>query len=172
MSNIEVFLIAAQTLDGFIGRDKEDSSLNWRSKADGRFFIEKTKQAGAVVMGSTTFATMRRPMPGRKHYVLTSNPDKFVEYDASVVVAINGSAHEVVKKAVSDGYSQLAVCGGGSVYTQFLKSGLVDRVYLTIEPVFFGEGIKLFDQPILEHLHLEQVINLTEQTIVLDLVRN
>jgi dihydrofolate reductase len=30
----------------------------------------------------------------------------------------------------------------------FLKSGLINKIYLTIEPIIFGSGIKLFNEPI------------------------
>ncbi|MCA9372507.1 dihydrofolate reductase [Candidatus Woesebacteria bacterium] len=163
---MEVFIIAAVTLDGFVGRNKTHSSIDWRSKEDGQFFIEKTKEAGALVMGSTTFATMRRPMPGRQHYVLTSDPSQYAEYDPKAVLGLTASPEEVVAQAQSDGYTQLAVCGGSSVNTQFMQAGVVTTLYLSIEPVLFGQGIALFNDPIQPKLRLLETRHLSEQTIL------
>lgn len=163
---MHVFIIAAISADGFISRYDEHSSISWRSKEDGQFFIQKTKEAGALVMGATTFGTMRRPMPGRKHYVLTRDPSKFAEYDKSVVEAVTLTPAEIVKKAEDDGYTQLAVCGGSSVYAQFSKAGFVDRLFLTYEPVLFGQGIPLFSDPMEQWLHLESTTNLSDQTVL------
>jgi dihydrofolate reductase len=169
--DMEVFLIAALTLDGFLGRDEQHSSINWRSQADADFFISKTKEARSVVMGSRTFLTMKRPMPGRKHFVLTSDPSKFEQYDSEQVLAMTATPQEVVDQAIKDGFEQLAICGGSSVYTQFVEADLVDRFYLTIEPLFFGEGIGLLNKPMSKHLKLVAVHQISDQSIVLELTR-
>ncbi len=166
---MEVFIIAALSLDGFLGRSADHSSITWRSKEDSDFFMQKTREACAVVMGSTTFSTMRRPMPGRKHYVLTSNTQQYSSYDENLVVGLNFQPKQVVELAKQDGYSQLAICGGSSVYTQFMQAGLVDKLYLTIEPVLFGQGIKLFNDSIEANLNLVQTHHLSDQTIVQEL---
>jgi len=168
---MEVFLIVALTVDGFVGRDAHHSSINWRSQADGDFFIAKTKEAGVVVMGSRTFLTMKRPMPGRKHYILTSEPEKFATYDPDQVLAMTATPQEIVAKATADGFKKLAVCGGSSVYTQFVEADVVDKFYLTIEPVFFGDGVRLFNQPMAKHLQLADVHRISEQTTVLEYQR-
>lgn len=169
--SMEVFLIVALTADGFVGRSEGHSSITWRSKADGTFFIEKTKQAGVVVMGSTTFKTMRRPMPGRKHYVLTSNPHQFSEYDPAVVLPMGGTPQEIIAQAKADGYEQLALCGGSSVYSQFAAADAIDRYFITIEPILFGEGIRLFSESLEQHLKLVQVHQISDQSIVLEYER-
>jgi hypothetical protein len=53
---------------------------------------------------------------------------------------------EVIKLLESRGVKQVAICGGARVYREFLVAGLVDEMYVTIEPVFLGEGIKLFGE--------------------------
>lgn len=35
------------------------------------------------------------------------------------------------------------VAGGSSIYSQFLSEGLITEVFLTVEPVLFGDGIPL-----------------------------
>jgi dihydrofolate reductase len=55
---------------------------------------------------------------------------------------------ELIEKLEKEGVKDLAVCGGATIYTMFLKSGLINKIYLTIEPIIFGSGIKLFNEPI------------------------
>ncbi|MEK7152944.1 MAG: dihydrofolate reductase, partial [Patescibacteria group bacterium] len=65
------------TADGFIGRDASHLS-DWTSPEDKKLFIRLTKEAGVMVMGSRTFATIGRALPGRKTIVYTSKPEDFV----------------------------------------------------------------------------------------------
>jgi dihydrofolate reductase len=51
---MKVFLIAAVTADGFIGRDASHLA-DWTSPEDKKLFRKLTTEAGVVVMGSKTF---------------------------------------------------------------------------------------------------------------------
>ena len=62
---IHTFIIAAQTVDGFIAKDPSEISTAWTSGADKKFFVERTKKAGVVVMGSKTFETIGKPLKDR-----------------------------------------------------------------------------------------------------------
>ena len=49
-----------------------------------------------------------------------------------------------------------------------MQAGVVDKLYLTVEPVLFGEGIKLFNQSLDIKLKLESVKKLSPQTLLLE----
>ena len=68
----KVFIIAAVSADGFIAKDSQHAAL-WTSKADKKRFIELTKRAGVVVMGSTTYKTLGRPLKERVNIVYSKN---------------------------------------------------------------------------------------------------
>ena len=36
----------------------------------------------------------------------------------------------------------------------FIEAGVVDTIYLTVEPIIFGKGINLFNKEMLHHLKL------------------
>ncbi len=138
-----ITLIAAISADGKIGQAPGQSSLEWTSKEDTRFFVEKTKEIGTVVMGNTTFKTFGKPLKGRRLIVMTHtiSPERAervegIEFTSESVLAL-------VARLENEGVTHLAVCGGASVYSQFLQSGLVNELFLTVEPVLFGEGIPL-----------------------------
>jgi dihydrofolate reductase len=144
---MKVFIIAATTVDGFIGRDAEHLATTWTSEVDKRIFSQLTKQAGTIVMGSRTYATIGRPLPGRRTIVCTTQQIDGVETTSK-------TPKELVEQLKAEGVQELAVCGGAYVYSQFMQAGVVDELYLDVEPVVFGAGVPLFGQPLQAKLQL------------------
>jgi dihydrofolate reductase len=143
-----VTLIAAVSADGKIARDAGQSSLDWTSREDKRFFMEKTKQIGTVVMGRSTFETIGKPLPGRRTVVLSRKGHEATGLrpggaEAGTVEFTDEPLAELVARLEREGATGLAVCGGATVYSQFLKAGLVDELFLTVEPMLFGTGVPL-----------------------------
>ncbi len=169
MAAMHVFLIAALTADGYIARGVAEISTKWTSKSDAQFFTERTKQAGVCIMGSSTFDTINRPLPGRVSIVLSRTPEKYSQW-GDQVRGVNMQLEELLTMLADEGYSEVAVCGGTSVYTQFMRAGLVERLYLTTEPVVFGTGLKLFNATLHSEIKLEKTHHLSEQTIVQEYV--
>jgi dihydrofolate reductase len=180
-NKLHVFGIAAVSKDGFIGRSEDHVSTDWTSQEDKAWFWERTKQAGAVVMGSTTFFATRKPgwpLPDRMNYVLTRDPvgvwQRYPEDEQARLkqktnlVYLTATPQETIQRATADQFAELAVCGGTSVYTEFLP--LMKTLYLTREPIELGQGLPLIeglDMPALEAM-LEQEFVLVEEKIVND----
>lgn len=161
---MQVILLAAISVDGKIAERTDQTSLDWTSKEDTKFFVEKTKEVGVVIMGRKTFETIGKPLKGRRVIVLSREvngmtpasgpadssrlfpsagdhavfsvipPEGIVEY-------VNLSPHHLLKRLENEGHDAVVVAGGSSVYSQFLRDGLVTDLYLTVEPVLFGTGI-------------------------------
>jgi len=168
---MNVFIIAAMSADGFIARRSDQKSTIWTSQEDKQWFVQKTKEAKVCVMGRTTFETIGAPRSGRSILVLSSAGKTTLEaqdVELGQVTQIAFSPTKLVVRLQELGVEHLAVCGGSSVYTQFLQAGLVDRLFLTIEPVLFGQGISLFNQPLENKIELVQAHDLSEQTKVLE----
>lgn len=157
---MKVFIIAALTADGFIGRSS-DHFPDWTGKADKQFFTEVTKQAGLMIMGRSTYDTIGRPLPGRKTIVYTSR-----SIDNHEVETTQLHPAELLTELEDQGYSEVAICGGQAIYDLFLASGLVDEVYLTIAPVLFGKGLTLAKTEVATSLKLLDVAKLDDDTIV------
>jgi dihydrofolate reductase len=160
---MKVFIIAALTADGFIGRDAGHLA-DWTSPEDKKLFVSLTKQAGTMVMGARTFATIGKALPGRKTIVYTSKPEAF---SVEGVEATNEAPEVLLRRLAGEGIEQVAICGGASIYGLFMRAGLVDELYLTIEPVLFGAGITLFDAPTQTKLHLLESRPLNDNTVLL-----
>jgi dihydrofolate reductase len=164
---MHVFLIAAVTLDGYIAREVGQNSTTWTSPEDTQWFRQRTKEAGAVVMGSKTYDTVGRPMPNRLNVVMTRKLEKYSE-TADNIWFTNASPQEILLNLEEKGYTEVAICGGSSVYSLFMKHNLIQTLYVTIEPLVFGRGVPLFTETLDHQLRLTEVRNLSEQTLLLE----
>jgi len=146
---MNVFLIAAISVNGKIAQETNQSSLEWTSKEDTAFFIEKTKEIGTVIMGEKTFETIGKPFKGRRSIVLTQDVELMKQKYAEVnenetrLEFVKESPVDLIHRLESEGVSSVIIGGGSYVYSSFLREGLVTELYLTVEPVLFGNGIPL-----------------------------
>lgn len=165
---MHITIIMTQTLDGKIGKDR-DHIADWSSKADKKAFAAESKKLGVIIMGSSTFDTIKRPLPERLNIILTSQPEKYKEYEQpDVLEFFNGSPAEVVKMLESRGHQTAALGGGAKTNAAFLKAGLVDEILLSITPLIFGRGISLAEGEDLDlKLELLETNMLDEATLQL-----
>nr|AIA16737.1 RibD C-terminal domain protein [uncultured bacterium] len=160
---MKVFLIAAVTADGYIARHG-DHAADWTSKEDKQVFVRLTKEAGVMVMGSRTFATINRALPERRTVVYSSKPDHITVPGIEVT---NEAPGDLVRRLEKEGANGLAVCGGATIYDLFMQAGVVDELYLTVEPVTFGRGITLFNTPLDLSLKLLETEQLGSNSVLL-----
>lgn len=137
---MKVFLIAALSADGFIGRNA-DHLADWTSPEDKKHFVALTKQAGVMVMGARTFATIGRALPGRRTIVYTNNPERIT---TTGIETTGEPPTELIARLACEGAAGVAICGGASIYSLFMRAKVIDELYLTIEPTLFGHGVPLF----------------------------
>ena len=139
---MEIILLAAVTLDGKIARHAAHLS-DWTSPEDKQVFRTETRRAGVIIIGHNTFRTLRRPLPGRLHIVLTHaladkvNIPGAVEYTTATPAAIAADL-------AGRGFARAILVGGAQVNALFLAADLVDEIWLTVEPIIFGQGVALF----------------------------
>jgi dihydrofolate reductase len=160
---MQTFIIAAQSLDGFIAKNKEQSSMSWNSKEDKMRFVELTKRAGVVVMGSATYETFLKPLKDRRTIVYSRSKKHYPGVEVT-----NEAPTDLIARLQNEGVKEIAICGGSQIYTLFMKSGLIESIYLTIEPIFFGSGISLFTEPINQKLSLVSCEKTEHNTLLLE----
>ena len=158
---MQAFIIAALTADGFIGKSSQHLT-DWTSKEDKHFFVEKTKQAGVVVFGQNTFETIGKPLKDR----LTIVYSKDKQYEG--VEVTQKEPQELLEDLAKRGYKEVAICGGATIYTMFMQAGVVDKLYLSVEPVLFGQGLTLFNKELDKKLELVSVQKLGDHTVLLE----
>jgi dihydrofolate reductase len=138
---MHVILMVAITVDGKIARDA-DHFPDWTGKADKRLYVDITKKAGVMIMGSTTFDTIGRVLPDRKTVVMTRNPDR--QSDRDDLVFTQAPPERIISDLASQGYQEAVVVGGSKINHLFAERGLIDELILTISPYVFGSGLSIF----------------------------
>ena len=165
---MKTFLIAVISADGFIARNPEEFSLDWTSKEDTKFFRSRTRGT-VVVMGATSYKilykAMGRGMPKRLNVVYTKTPEEFKGHN---IKTTEKEPANLLVELEQEGHSEVAIIGGSTIYTLFLKAGVIDTIYLTVEPVLFGKGVPLFNEPLDAKLKLASSQKLNDSTLLLE----
>ena len=119
---MKTILIMAITLDGKIGRDPTHF-VDWTGKEDKKIFVKLTRDAGVIIMGSTTFDTIGRILPGRKNIVITRNKNR-VSNDKDLLFTDNEPLL-ILEDLESEGFKTVAMIGGSQINSLFLKAKLI-----------------------------------------------
>jgi dihydrofolate reductase len=118
---MRISCIAAMSENGVIGRD---GGIPWRLPADLARF-KKTTMGHAIVMGRRTWESLgKKPLPGRRHVVITRRKG----YSVPAGVDVVASFEEALERL--RGEDEVFVVGGEKVYAAALP--VADRVYLTV----------------------------------------
>jgi dihydrofolate reductase len=132
MNHPEITLILARAANGVIGAD---GKMPWHLPADLRRFKQLT-MGRPMIMGRKTFDSLPAVLEGRRHIVLTRDPD-WQDEGAEPVASVE----EALKLANAP---HVMVIGGAEIYRLFLA--LADRIELTevgLEP----KGDAVIDYP-------------------------
>jgi dihydrofolate reductase len=167
---MHVSLMVAVTVDGKIARTV-DHFPDWTGKADKRLYVDITKNAGVMIMGSTTYDTIGRPLPGRKSVVMTRNPDR--HSDREDLVFTSAAPEAVLADLAKQGYDQAVVVGGAQINHLFAASGLIDELIVTVSPNVFGNGLSIFSDAVNMRLRLKRFWLLDDDTLCMryDVIR-
>jgi dihydrofolate reductase len=164
--------IVAQSLDGHITKhDSEGTSFT--SKEDQVYFRQVLKTFDCSLFGARTFEASKAGIlkslsPERLRVVWTRTPEKFAQYEQKGSLEFYaGSLKELFATLEPKGKTRCAVLGGTSVYTECIRQNLVDELWLTLEPVAFGSGKKIFEGKIDTRFELLGIENLSRDTLLL-----
>ena len=133
----------AISVNGMIA-NKEDDNTSWISEMEWNSYSSAVRNAGCLVVGRRTY------------HILTKQPE-FSEFKDVEVVAVSSknfptleknhhvanSAKEALDKLKD--FETVIIAGGGILNSSFLKEGLIDEIYLDIEPIALGKGINIFE---------------------------
>jgi dihydrofolate reductase len=132
MNHPEIVLILARADNGVIGKE---GRLPWHLPADLRHFKALTQNT-PMIMGRKTFDSLPGLLDGRRHIVLTRDPE-WAEEGAEAAATVE----DAIRLANAP---HISVIGGAEIYTQFLP--LADRIELT-EVHVEAEGDTSFELP-------------------------
>ena len=145
---MHVTLLTAQSLDGFITRHDTPGS-GFASPEDQKHFHAALEGFDCSVMGSVTYRGARelictKPMAKRLRVVLTRTPaEHAAEAQPGSLEFTKDAPGKVLASLGRRGFTRCVLLGGAQVHGLFLSAGLVDEIWLTIEPVLFGGGTPL-----------------------------
>ncbi|MBI2405635.1 dihydrofolate reductase [Candidatus Microgenomates bacterium] len=162
---MKVVLYMAVTGNGYIAKENDDTS--WISKEEWNSYSAIVRRTGNLVIGHRTYD------------IITKQPE-FSEFEKVKIIivshndfdtlSLNHVAVKTPEEALSllKDFKEVIVAGGSNLNSSFVEKGLIDEIYLDIEPIIFGKGIKLFTGDNFEaKLKLLETRKLTEDIIQL-----
>jgi dihydrofolate reductase len=149
---MKLILVMAITADGKIGESPRHFP-DWTEPADKKLFLSVSRKAGVLIMGSKTFDTLKTPLPGRKHVVMTRDPNR--HSNGKDLVFTRETPEKILETLAAEGYETAILAGGGQINHLFAKQQLIDEVLLTFSPKTFGAGLSIFSDTV--HMDLELV---------------
>jgi dihydrofolate reductase len=164
---MKVILYMSTTVNGYIARENDDtdfvSDTEWES------FVNMVKKVDNIIIGRRTYEIMQKSddfarLSESKIVVVTSNVLK----SENPNVFFANTPEDALKLLQDKGFSEALVAGGGKLNSSFMKENLIDEVYLDVEPIVLGKGIKLFaDDDFETNLELIEVNKLSPNEVQL-----
>ncbi|MCW1949392.1 MAG: dihydrofolate reductase family protein [Candidatus Shapirobacteria bacterium] len=145
----KVILVAATSIDNKITCGSNGDSFSWTSPEDQKYFTQLIKDSDLVIMGRKTYQINSSKMDltrGPLRLVLTKNPKKYSHLNIPGHLEFTSLTPPEISSKYFSKYNQILILGGSQIYSLFLKDNLIDEIYLTIEPVIFGNGKNLLNR--------------------------
>lgn len=137
-----IILIMVMSANGVVAQKTIENSFEWNSEEDKKQFLQKVREIGTACMGSNTYRSIGgKPYNDVEFHVLSNRPDAFEPHDR--VTFFKGDIETLVHHWRESGLKQVALLGGPQTNKLFFERGLVDEIYLTIEPTFMPEGMHM-----------------------------
>lgn len=138
---MKIILYMAMTINGMIA--KENDETPWGQEVWDSYY-KIAKKLNVIILGRKTFEIMKEVNEFEK----IGNPFTVVLTSKKMPVEKNtvfvSSPKEAIQILRDKKFSEVLLAGGGNANGAFMKEGLIDELYLDIEPQIFGKGIPLF----------------------------
>ena len=135
MNKTRFVAFVAASVDGRISLAKR-TLPDWTSKEDWRFFQNSLSRVDAVIVGRNTYQAAAGRLRTRNTFVLSRRLKRVRR--RGMVVFVNPASLDLAELLRE--FRTVAVLGGGTVYRFMLESGLLDEMFVTVEPFIFGRG--------------------------------
>jgi len=160
---MHIALAYVTSLDGKIAKADGGRIADWASKEDGVLLTQLISHFEVVVLGRATYELQRPGLHKERLYVvMTHHPDTFAgDQVGGQREFTSDTPHMLVRKLAKRGYTSMLLLTGSALSTAFLKKGLIDELYITIEPLLMGRGTPMFEPEVLDaHCRLDKVARL------------
>lgn len=165
---MKVFIYMGVTPNGYIA--KEDGESRWTSDENLNGFFDNCKKSGNIIMGKNTFqeALKYGYFPFANALNIVFSHEKIENKWGENVLFTDKTPEEILNFLSQKGFKSAFLAGGGKLNSSFLEKGLVDEIYLDVEPIIFGKGISLTAASVFEYeMKLQGFKKLNKDTIQL-----
>lgn len=167
---MKITMAAVVSANGKLTHGSDSDIYKWTSPEDQKFFFDLIAKNKVIVMGSGTYQAVRKQLKhgsDRLRVVMTTRPGMYKsEQIPGVLEFTSETPRDLYDRMINN--KEMLLVGGSKIYSSFLKKGLVDTIYLTIEPVVFGQGKNLFAESEFESkLKLESIEKLNKRGTIL-----
>ncbi len=136
-------LTVATSLDGFIARAIDDAPQNWASAEEQALFFRDVEAADWAIMGKNTHLAADK---AHRHRIIFSTKTNGWQRttqlwcDPASLTPVDLVERVADRKILNNGL----ILGGTRVHDWFFQHGAIHKVNLTIEPVAFVNGLRVF----------------------------
>ena len=136
---IDIYFV--MSLDGVVAIDHTHDIRSFSSREDREFFLNSIRDYDGIIVSSRTY--VKDASPGTRRVILTHSAPAEGASDP-LGIYMSGDEREICEKMWDMGFKKAALAAGPSTCLSFLRAGLVKDLYLSIEPISLGSGIRLF----------------------------
>lgn len=138
-------IVAGISLNGKI-TDKHGDFSKYSSSEDKAFLQQKIAESDVLIMGRVTYEKHTKNKKSHKPVIVFTRSIKGLKIDEeknSEVHFFHDKKDDLIHLCDLLQYNIVTILGGAEIYHWFLEQKLVTDVFLTVEPILFGEGKNL-----------------------------
>jgi dihydrofolate reductase len=139
----KITMVMVSSLNSKITRGPDSDIYQWTSSEDSQMFFNFLKKSDMVIMGAKTYQTIRSKInlnSGPFRLIVTRHPDNYQKDVVTGKIEFTSASPLQIFDKFKNKFHNILLVGGSEINSLFLKSKLVDELYLTIEPLIFGNG--------------------------------
>lgn len=146
-NKMKVIMVEVSSINGKMTHGLGENIYEWSSKEDRDYFFDLIDKNNLIVMGSGTYNAVKpviKLSPDKLRVILTRNLGKYKKETIKNILEFSSETPRKLVARLGKKYKKMLLVGGAQIVALFLKEGLIDEIYLTVEPVVFGSGKPLF----------------------------
>ncbi len=145
---MKVIMAMVMSLDGKTTKWRRSKIYEWTSPEDREYFSKLLKKQKVIILGRKTYEAAKTfitsASPSLK-IVLTNDPKKYrLAEKTGQLEFVKDKPRRLIDRLRSKGFKTAMLIGGELTNTAFLKAGLIDEIWITIEPLLLGFGHGLY----------------------------
>lgn len=169
---MKILLVMVASVDGKANKGNSSNVTEWTSKEDQSHFGALLKASKLILVGRKTFEQYKSTLSNLDDalcVVLTKGSDSQKDILPGQSLWFTGdSLDRVIQRLEKLDHQKALLIGGPTVNEAFLKAGLVNEVWLTIEPRLLGSGLNVAgNEPLNIEMQLMSVTKLNRNGTLL-----